>query len=39
MPIIPSFDAFAASIENNDEPEPLPSVSWTECLASCDVIK
>jgi hypothetical protein len=39
MPILPSFDAFAASIENNDELEPLPSVSWTECLASCDMIK
>jgi hypothetical protein len=38
-PILPSFDEFAASIEMDDEPEPLPSVSWTECLASCDMIK
>ncbi len=38
-PILPSFDEFAASIEMDNEPEPLPSVSWTECLASCDMIK
>jgi hypothetical protein len=35
----PSFDEFAAPIEMNIEPEPLCSVSWTECLASCDIIK
>jgi hypothetical protein len=39
MPILPSFDEFAASIEMDIEPEPLRSVSWTECLASCDIIK
>jgi len=39
MPILPSFDEFAASIEIDIEPEPLRSVSWTECLASCDIIK
>jgi len=39
MPILPSFDDFAVSMQVDDEPEPLPIVSWTECIAACDIIK
>jgi hypothetical protein len=38
-PILPSFDDFAVSTQVDDEPEPLPLVSWTECITACDIIK
>jgi hypothetical protein len=39
IPVLPSFDDFAVTMQVDDEPEPLPFVSWTECIAACDIIK
>ncbi len=37
--VLPSFDAFEASIGKINEVQPLTLVSWTGYLSSCEIIK